>query len=176
MAKNKGAGGNKRRRGKRSVEDPEASETIFKQDGTEYGFIEKTLGGGRFTVLCESGQSKLGVLRGNLKKKVWISNGDIILYGLRDFQDSKVDILHKYNYVDVQKLYRYGELSNRIYNMYTSSDMTVEQEEESDVHFLQQEVNDEELEAEFGEMINDWKKVDNQTKSSPNKDVSSSGA
>ena len=31
-----------------------------------------------------------------MRKKVWVNNGDIILLGLRDFQDEKADVILKY--------------------------------------------------------------------------------
>jgi len=39
----------------------------------------------------------MGHIRGSMRKKVWVSTGDIVLVSLRDFQDEKCDINHKYN-------------------------------------------------------------------------------
>jgi translation initiation factor 1A len=35
---------------------------------------------------------------------------DIVLLGLRDFQDGKADVIHKYNADEVHELKRLGEL------------------------------------------------------------------
>jgi len=43
------------------------------------------LGNGRLECNCFDGTKRLGHIRGKLKKKVWISQGDIVLIGLRDF-------------------------------------------------------------------------------------------
>ena len=43
-------------------------------------------------------------------KKVWVSAGDIVLVGLREYQDDKVDIIHKYNADEARNLKQYGEL------------------------------------------------------------------
>ncbi|CAL1285707.1 unnamed protein product [Larinioides sclopetarius] len=42
--------------------------------------------------------------------KVWINQGDIVLLGLRDFQDSKADVILKYNPDEARNLKAYGEL------------------------------------------------------------------
>lgn len=120
MTKNNGKGGNKRRKGKRAGEDARVHETIFKEDCMGYGYIEKTYGNGRFHVMCEDGQTRMGILRGSLRRKVWITGGDLVLYGIREFQDNKIDIVHKYTNDDVSKLYRYDEISKQIYDMYIS--------------------------------------------------------
>ena len=39
-----------------------------------------------------------------------MSAGDIVLCGLRDYQDDKVDIIHKYNADEARNLKAYGEL------------------------------------------------------------------
>jgi len=42
--------------------------------------------------------------------KVWINQGDIILIGLRDYQDSKADVILRYNPDEARNLKSYGEL------------------------------------------------------------------
>jgi len=41
---------------------------------------------------------------------VWIGTGDIILVGLRDYQDTKADVILKYNPDEARNLKSYGEL------------------------------------------------------------------
>ncbi len=83
MPKNKGRGGKNYRRGKNDNETKREIE--FKKEGTEYAQVLKMLGNGRLEVHCFDGKKRLGHIRGKLKKKVWISTGDIVLVGLRDF-------------------------------------------------------------------------------------------
>eukprot|EP00977_Amphora_coffeiformis_P006515 scaffold1400_cov175-Amphora_coffeaeformis.AAC.6 len=45
-----------------------------------------------------------------MRKKVWITAGDIVLVAKRDFQDEKVDIVHKYTADEARNLKQYGEL------------------------------------------------------------------
>ena len=50
------------------------------------------------------------LVRGKLRKKVWINQGDIILLSLRDYQDEKGDVLLKYSADEARSLKAYGEL------------------------------------------------------------------
>ena len=38
---------------------------------------------------CFDGVTRLGHIRGKMRKKVWVSAGDIVLVGLREYQDDK---------------------------------------------------------------------------------------
>lgn len=42
--------------------------------------------------------------------QVWINTGDIILLGLRDYQDTKADVILRYNTDEARNLKSYGEL------------------------------------------------------------------
>lgn len=42
--------------------------------------------------------------------QVWINSGDIILLGLRDYQDTKADVILKYTADEARNLKAYGEL------------------------------------------------------------------
>ncbi|KAK5633954.1 hypothetical protein RRF57_009668 [Xylaria bambusicola] len=85
---------------------------------------------GRLSCSCFDGQTRLAHIRGKLRKKVWINNGDvsiqmflhhhhyavltdlhqIILLSLRDYQDDKGDVLIKYTADEARTLKSYGEL------------------------------------------------------------------
>merc|ERR1719378_200288 len=60
--------------------------------------------------MCFDGTTRLCHIRGKLRKKVWINQGDIILVGLRDFQDERGDVILKYNPDEARNLKTYGEL------------------------------------------------------------------
>ncbi|TRZ26529.1 hypothetical protein HGM15179_000581 [Zosterops borbonicus] len=109
MPKNKGKGGKNRRRGKNENES-EKRELVFKEDGQEYAQVIKMLGNGRLEALCFDGVKRLCHIRGKLRKKVWINTSDIILIGLRDYQDNKADVILKYNADEARSLKAYGEL------------------------------------------------------------------
>ena len=46
--------------------------------------------------------------------QVWINQGDIILVGLRDYQDAKADVILKYNADEARNLKTYGEIPDSV--------------------------------------------------------------
>ncbi|KAL7418139.1 hypothetical protein BDY24DRAFT_374206 [Mrakia frigida] len=109
MPKNKGKGGKNRRRGKND-NDEDKRELVFKEDGQEYAQVQKMLGNGKVEVQCFDGEKRVAHIRGKMRKKVWINQGDIILISLRDFQDDKADVIVKYTSEEARNLKTYGEL------------------------------------------------------------------
>ena len=113
MPKNKGKGGKNRRRGKNENER-DKRELVFKEDGQEYAQVAKMLGNGRLEAMCFDGVKRLCHIRGKLRKKVWINQSDIILVGLRDYQDAKADVIQKYSADEARNLKSYGEFPESI--------------------------------------------------------------
>lgn len=66
------------------------------------------LGNGRVQVFCFDGKQRVCHIRGKLRKKVWINVGDIILVGLRDYQDDKGDVILKYTPDEARRLKNEG--------------------------------------------------------------------
>merc|ERR1719478_2050589 len=60
--------------------------------------------------MCFDNVKRLCHIRGKMRKKVWVMQGDIVLVSLRDFQDEKADIILKYNADEARNLKTYGEL------------------------------------------------------------------
>lgn len=110
MPKAKGNGGKNRRRGKAGGENEEKRELTLKEEGQEYAQVVRMLGNGRLEGFCFDGQTRLCHIRGKMRKKVWVNQGDIILVGLRDFQDSKADVILKYSADEARRLKSQGEL------------------------------------------------------------------
>jgi len=88
----------------------EKKELIFREDGQEYGQVQRMLGNGRCDVQCCDGTKRMCHIRGKMRKKVWVNQGDIVLVSLRDFQDEKGDIIIKYQPDEARNLKTYGEL------------------------------------------------------------------
>ncbi len=120
MPKNKGKGGKTRRKGKKNYEDAHTKILVTRENEQEYAYVIKMLGNGRLEAFCYNsdedvksvGKKRLCHIRGNMRKRVWVSPGDTILVGLRSFQDSKADVIHKYSMEDVHKLKRRGQIPN----------------------------------------------------------------
>ena len=113
MPKNKGKGGKNRRRGKNENEGLKR-ELVFKEDGQEYAQVTKMLGNGRLETMRFDGVKRLCHIRGKLHKKVWINQSDIVLIGLRDYQDAKADVILKYSADEARNLKSYGEFPESV--------------------------------------------------------------
>jgi translation initiation factor 1A len=83
----------------------------LKEELQEYGIVQNLLGSGRLKVLCLTDRvERLGTIRGNMYKKVWINKDDIILVSLREYQDDKCDVIFKYNPDEVKFLKKIGHI------------------------------------------------------------------
>lgn len=84
---------------------------IIKEEQETYGQVMNALGNNRLMVKCFSdGKDRVCTIRGSMRKKIWINKNDIVLVSLRDFQDDKADIIHKYDESDVKKLKKMNEI------------------------------------------------------------------
>lgn len=86
-----------------------------------YAYVIKLLGNCRVLVLCDNGTEAIGVIRGSMRrfnKRVLIETGDILAVSMRDFQDNKVDIVHKYNAEQCKNLINNKEISDTLINAY----------------------------------------------------------
>jgi len=113
MPKNKGKGGKNRRRGKNENEAAKR-ELDLKEDGQEYAQVTKMLGNGRIRCFCFDGKERLCNIRGKMRRRVWITVSDIILVGLRDYQDGKADVIQKYNPDEARRLKAQGHIPDNI--------------------------------------------------------------
>lgn len=102
----------KKKKGKRqnANKDVVKRELVFKEDGQEYAQAVRMLGNGRLEALCFDGKTRLAIIRGKMRKRVWVNAGDIILVGIRDFEDGKCDVMQKYSPDEARQLKAYGEL------------------------------------------------------------------
>ncbi|CAF1564743.1 unnamed protein product [Rotaria magnacalcarata] len=108
MPKNKGKGG-KNENMKR--------ELILKDNGQFYAQVTRILGSGYIEAFCfdnTGGKKRLCHIRGKLRRKVWINQGDVILVGLRDYQDDKADVLMKYLSDEARELKRIREIPDNV--------------------------------------------------------------
>lgn len=93
------------------------------ENNEEYAIVLKLLGNCRVTVFTNSGNECIGIIRGSLRKfskRVLIEKGDIIIVSIRDYQNNKVDIVHKFNREQIQLLINEKKLSQSIINFYNN--------------------------------------------------------
>ncbi len=106
----------------------------LKQDLEEYAKIDKMLGNGRVYVIYVDGSVILAHIRGSLRR-CKMTVGDIVLVSIRDFQQDKCDIIHKYEKEEVKKLFNLGEIPLNFL------DESREQENEDDIIFEETEAD-----------------------------------
>lgn len=76
------------------------------------GVAVKLLGFDRIMVKCQDGHERLCRIRGKIKRRVWIREGDIVLVSPWDFQsDSKGDIIWRYTRAQADWLRKNGYLN-----------------------------------------------------------------
>lgn len=126
-------GGKKHKRGKR--ETNEKKELLIREDGQEYGQVLNMLGDCRIEVHCvdEDGflyKKRIGKIRGKMKRRCWINKGDFVLVSLRDYQDDKADIIHKYEFDEIIRLKNLKEISETIKSDNQNSEIGKEKDDE----------------------------------------------
>ena len=80
------------------------------RESAEYAQVVRMLGNGRLEAHCFDGTDRLCHIRGKMRKKQWVGQGDIILISLRDYQDGKADVILKYNADESRQLKSLGHL------------------------------------------------------------------
>jgi len=105
MTKNS-LGGKKAKRSKNSNAGLSAGKRpmMWAEDQQLYGKVQKILGDMRCEVLCGDGVVRICRIRGKMKGRVYIVAGDVVLICLREFEDGKADLIHKYNQGEIKNL------------------------------------------------------------------------
>ena len=105
-------GGKKFKKGKKQSFHTKAMIYKDPKEDQEYGKVIRAMGNGRFDIQCFDGKNRIGILAGNMRKKVWVNKDDIILFSKWEFMtdDSKCSIIHKYSEDEARRLLKEGEL------------------------------------------------------------------
>ena len=99
---------------KRSKDNNKNRELIFAEDLQTYARVDKELGDGRFHLYCfDINDYRIGQIRGSIKKYTWIKKDNIVLISLRDFDEQKCDIIHKYLDDEIKSLQKYKEIPEK---------------------------------------------------------------
>ena len=62
----------------------------------QFAMAELMMGANHIRVRCHDGTERMGRIKGKIKKRSWIREGDILIVVPWSFQDSKCDILYRY--------------------------------------------------------------------------------
>jgi translation initiation factor 1A len=76
-----------------------------------FGRAETMLGANHVRVKCSDGVTRTGRIKGKIKKRVWIREGDILIVIPWSFQDEKCDIHYRYIKPQVEWLIRNNYLN-----------------------------------------------------------------
>ncbi|MDD1712402.1 MAG: translation initiation factor eIF-1A [Methanoregulaceae archaeon] len=61
-----------------------------------FGSAELMMGANHIRVRCFDGVTRMGRIKGKIKKRVWIREGDTLIVIPWSFQDEKCDIFYRY--------------------------------------------------------------------------------
>lgn len=110
MTKANSKGGKNRRKGK-SIGMTFKREISYPAEDQVYGWVEKVLGDRRVLCKCSDDKERVCHIRGKFNRRVWITSGDLLILSVRDFQEEKADVVHKYNHDEFLFLKEQDELS-----------------------------------------------------------------
>ena len=101
------SGGKNFKKGKKKGNNFREDKELVLKDNSEnesYALVKGAKGNGRFDIETSDGVTKLAILPGKHRKRMWINAGNIVLVSVWDFQEDKCSIIHKYSEEHVQKL------------------------------------------------------------------------
>ena len=81
-----------------------------KRNREMFAQAELMMGANHIRVKCYDGVTRMGRIKGKIKKRVWIREGDILVVIPWSFQDDKCDIIYRYTGPQVEWLRRNGYL------------------------------------------------------------------
>ncbi len=83
--------------GKRKVlNEAHLKELVLPEQGELLGRVQKISGGNQVLVHCTDGEVRLCRIRGKMKRRMWIREGDIVLVSPWDFDRKRADIVWRY--------------------------------------------------------------------------------
>ena len=79
-----------------------------------FAIADQLMGASKIRVVCADGKSRMGRIRGKLKKRMWIREGDLLIIRPWEFQDEKSDIIYRYTRTQASNLARRGVIPEEI--------------------------------------------------------------
>jgi len=73
-----------------------------------FAIADQLLGASKIRIICADGESRMGRIRGKLRKRMWIREGDLLIIRPWEFQDEKADIIYRYTRTQATNLARKG--------------------------------------------------------------------
>jgi translation initiation factor 1A len=97
---------------KKVLSEGELSEMVLPSANDVLGVAIKLLGFDRVLVKCQDGHERLCRIRGKMKRRVWIRQGDVVVVSPWDFQfDKRGDLIWRYTKAQAEMLRKKGYLT-----------------------------------------------------------------
>ena len=97
---------------KKVLSEEEIGDLVLPVANDVLGIATKLLGFDRVSVKCQDGNERLCRIRGKMKRRVWIREGDVVLISPWDFQSNKRgDIIWRYTKSQADWLRKSGYLT-----------------------------------------------------------------
>ena len=93
---------------KKRAEEISTKELVLPVENQVICVVEEIIGADHVKVRCLDGMARVCRIPGKFRRRVWLSEGDIVLVTPWDFQPSRGDIAHKYDKDEVRKLLNMG--------------------------------------------------------------------
>jgi len=96
---------------KKVLSEKELKEVVYPSKNDVLGVVQKMLGFDRVMVKCQDGFVRVCRIRGKMKRRTWIREGDIVLVSPWDIQsDERGEIFWRYTQGQVDELKQKGIL------------------------------------------------------------------
>ncbi len=90
-------------------EEIEIRKIVIPKEGEVLGVIEQMVGGDRIKVKCDDGYTRICRIPGRLRKRVWLTEGDLVLVAPWKVQSNeRGDVIFKYTATQANWLKRKG--------------------------------------------------------------------
>lgn len=94
------------------LSEGELNQVVVPSANDILGVAIKLLGYDRILVKCQDGNERLCRIRGKMKRRVWIREGDVVLVSPWDFQsDKRGDLIWRYTKAQAETLRRKGYIT-----------------------------------------------------------------
>lgn len=94
------------------LSEGELNQLVLPSANDILGVAIKLLGYDRVLVKCQDGKERLCRIRGKMKRRVWIREGDVVLVSPWDFQtDKRGDLIWRYTRAQAEMLRRKGYIT-----------------------------------------------------------------
>jgi len=97
---------------KKGLSERNLRQMVYPSENDVLCVVQKMQGFDRVLVQCQDGHTRVARIRGKMKRRTWIREGDIVLVSPWDFQgDERGEIFWRYTSNQVDRLRREGVLT-----------------------------------------------------------------